>query len=90
MAGVFLIAMNNSVIGTVFSEIFPTRLRATGIGLPYAICVAVFGGTSPLIATYFIKSGQDQYIAYYVMVICLISVLVHLFITPETKGKDLD
>lgn len=90
MVGVFLIAMNNAVIGTVFSEIFPTRLRATGIGLPYAICVAVFGGTSPLIATYFIKNGMDQYIAYYVMVICLISVLVHLFLTPETKGKELD
>lgn len=90
MTGVFFIAMNNSVIGTVFSEIFPTRLRATGIGLPYAICVAVFGGTSPLIATYFLKNGQDHFIAYYVMLICLISILVHLFVTPETKGKVLD
>lgn len=90
MAGVFLIAMNNSVIGTVFSEIFPTRLRATGIGLPYAICVAIFGGTSPLIATYFLKNGQDHFIAYYVMAICLISILVHIFLTPETKGRALD
>lgn len=90
MAGIFLIAMNNAVIGTVFSEIFPTRLRATGIGLPYAICVAIFGGTSPLIATYFIKSGQDQFIAFYVMAICLISIVVHIFVTPETKGKELD
>lgn len=90
MAGVFLIALNNAVIGTVFTEIFPTRLRATGIGLPYAICVAVFGGTSPMIATYFLKNGQDHYIAYYVMVICFISILVHLFVTPETKGKVLD
>jgi MHS family alpha-ketoglutarate permease-like MFS transporter len=88
--GVFLIAMNNAVIGTVFSEIFPTRLRATGIGLPYAICVAVFGGTSPMIATYFLKNGQDQFIAYYVMAICLISVVVHLVLTPETRGKVLD
>lgn len=90
MTGIFFIAMNNAVIGTVFSEIFPTRLRATGIGLPYAICVAVFGGTSPMIATYFIKNGQDQYIAYYIMAICLISILVHVFVTPETRGKDLD
>lgn len=90
MTGIFFIAMNNAVIGTVFSEIFPTRLRATGIGLPYALCVAVFGGTSPLIATYFIKNGQDQFIAYYVMAICLVSILVHLFVTPETRGKELD
>lgn len=90
MAGVFFIAMNNAVIGTVFSEIFPTRLRATGIGLPYALCVAIFGGTSPLIATYFLKSGQDQFIAYYVMTICLISIVVHLVVTPETKGRSLD
>lgn len=90
IAGVFLIALNNAVIGTVFSEIFPTRLRATGIGLPYAICVAVFGGTSPLIATYFLKNGLDAYIAYYVMAICLISILVHIFLTPETRGRALD
>lgn len=90
VVGVVLIAMNNAVIGTVFSEIFPTRLRATGIGIPYAVCVAVFGGTSPLIATYFLKNGQDQYIAYYVMAICLISIIVHIFVTPETKGKVLD
>ncbi len=90
IAGVLLIAMNNAVIGTVFSEIFPTRLRATGIGIPYALCVAIFGGTSPLIATYFLKNGQDQLIAYYVMIICAISILVHIFVTPETKGKTLD
>lgn len=90
IVGVVLIAMNNAVIGTVFSEIFPTRLRATGIGLPYAICVAIFGGTSPLVATYFLKSGQDHYIAYYVIAICLISILVHIFVTPETRGASLD
>ena len=90
LIGVFFIALNNAVIGTVFCELFPTRVRASGIGLPYAICVAIFGGTSPLIATYFLKNGQDYLIAAYVMIICAISIVVHLTLTPETRGRSLD
>jgi MFS transporter, MHS family, alpha-ketoglutarate permease len=90
IVGVLFIAMNNAVIGTIFSELFPTRLRSSGIGVPYAICAAIFGGTAPIIATTFLKNGQSGYIALYVMAICLVSVLVHVFVTPETKDRSLD
>jgi MFS transporter, MHS family, alpha-ketoglutarate permease len=90
LVGVLFIAMNNAVIGTIFSELFPTRLRSSGIGIPYAICAAIFGGTAPIVATYFLKNGQSGYIALYVMAICLVSVFVHVFVTPETKDRPLD
>jgi MHS family alpha-ketoglutarate permease-like MFS transporter len=62
----------------------PTRLRTSGIGVPYAICAAIFGGTAPLIAVKYPES-----IAFYVMGIALVSFITFLFM-PETRGKPLD
>jgi MFS family permease len=40
-----------AVLGTMFSEIFKSNVRYTGISLGYQIGAAVAGGTAPLIAT---------------------------------------
>ena len=44
IAGALIVSLNNAVLGTVFAELFPTRVRASGIGIPYAVCGAIFGG----------------------------------------------
>ena len=43
--------MSNAVLPPLLCELFPARVRTSGIGLPYALCSAIFGGTAPLIAT---------------------------------------
>jgi MFS transporter, MHS family, alpha-ketoglutarate permease len=73
----------------VLCELFPTRVRASGIGLPYALCSAIFGGTAPLIATALLRARLDWPIAAYVMAICLVSLLVFRTM-PETRGRRLD
>lgn len=45
------VAMFCGVLPSTFSELFPTRLRSTGVGVPYAIAAAVFSGTTPLVST---------------------------------------
>ena len=42
-----------SINAVVKDESFPTRVRATGVGLPYAITVSIFGGTAESIALWF-------------------------------------
>ncbi len=42
------------------AELFPTNVRALGVGLPYAITVSVFGGTAPAIALYFKSLGREE------------------------------
>ncbi|KAB0264446.1 MFS transporter [Microvirga brassicacearum] len=90
VVGAIFISLNNSVIGTLFAELFPTQVRTSGIGIPYAVCAAIFGGTAPLIATWLQGLGGPLYISIYVMIICAITLLTHIFLTPETRGRSLD
>jgi MHS family alpha-ketoglutarate permease-like MFS transporter len=89
LVGCVLLTLVDSVMSAVFCEQFPTHVRASGIGLPYAIASAVFGGTAPLVATWFIARHQPTGIAFYVMAICLVSGIIFAFM-PETRCKELE
>ncbi len=66
-----------------------TRLRTSGIGLPYAICAAIFGGTAPLIATWLLSRQLTGVLAIYIMALAGMSAVV--IIDPrETRGTPLD
>ncbi len=90
VVGTLFVSLNNAVLGTVFAELFPTRVRTSGIGIPYAICAAIFGGTAPAVATWLQQAGGPLYIALYVMAVCVITLVTHLTLTPETRGRSLD
>jgi MHS family alpha-ketoglutarate permease-like MFS transporter len=90
VVGALFVTFNNAVLGTVFAELFPTRVRASGIGIPYAICSAMFGGTAPMMATWLNQLGGPLYISLYVMLFSVISLATHAFLTPETLGRSLD
>jgi len=62
---------------TVLSEMVPTRLRCSAVALSYNICMAAFGGTTPIIATYLVHRTSDDYApVYYVMAATMVSLLV--------------
>jgi len=62
---------------TVLSEMVPTRVRCSAVALSYNFCMAVFGGTTPIIATYLVNRTADDFApVYYVMVATLISLPV--------------
>jgi MHS family proline/betaine transporter-like MFS transporter len=42
------------------AELFPTRLRASGINVAYNICIPIFGGLFPLTQTWLIKTTGDS------------------------------
>jgi MHS family alpha-ketoglutarate permease-like MFS transporter len=88
--GAIFISFNNAVLGTVLAELFPTRVRTSGIGIPYALCAAVFGGTAPMVATWLQQIGGPLYISLYVMAVCVVTLATHAFLTPETRGRSLD
>jgi MFS family permease len=50
------------------AEVFPVRVRSTGVSLAYNAAVLLFGGLAPLILTWLIKiSGDIMMPAYYVL-----------------------
>ncbi|MGH7912296.1 MAG: MFS transporter [Candidatus Dormibacteraceae bacterium] len=88
IAGLLLMSGVDGVMASTMCEIFPTRVRASGIGIPYALTAAVFSGTAPLIATSFIERGQPMGIAFYVIAICIVAGIGYLTM-PETYRRDL-
>ncbi|MGX9428089.1 MULTISPECIES: MFS transporter [Bradyrhizobium] len=66
-----------SINAVVKAELFPTNVRALGVGLPYAITVSLFGGTAPAIALYFKSLGHEQWFYYYLSGMIFLSLLIY-------------
>ncbi|MGG2460257.1 MFS transporter [Streptomyces sp. RGM 3693] len=88
-AGMVLLTGYTSVAAAVNAEVFPARVRAAGIGFPYSLTVALFGGTAPYVGTWFKQAGHPDLFPWYVAVVCLVSFLVYLAL-PETARRPLD
>jgi len=87
-AAMIFIAACASIVPAVYAELFPTHIRTIGVGIPYSICVALFGGTAPYLQAWIGgRFGPTAFTAY-VVVLLLISAAV-LTTIPETRGKDL-
>ncbi len=86
--GMLLIVGYSANCATVMAEQFPSEVRTVGIALPYALAVAVFGGTAPYLMTWLFAHGLQEWVAVYVIVAALVGVAVYATM-PETKGEDL-
>lgn len=67
-----------SINAVVKAELFPAEIRATGIAVPYALTVSIFGGTAPAIALYFKTIGHEPWFYYYLAGMILVSLLVYV------------
>src|SRR5438128_9753161 len=72
-----IVAGYTSINAVVKAELFPTRVRATGVGLPYAVTVSIFGGTAESIALWFKSIGHESWFAYYLTAVIAISLVVY-------------
>ncbi|ORT57141.1 MFS transporter [Streptomyces sp. CB03238] len=88
-AGMVLLTGFTSISAAVNAEIFPARVRAAGIGFPYSLTVALFGGTAPYVGTLFKDVGHPGLFPWYVSVLCLVSAAVYLRL-PESAHKELE
>ena len=73
-----------SINAVVKAELFPTRVRATGVGVPYAITVSIFGGTAESIALWFKSIGHENWFYYY-LTVCIATSLVACLLMRDTK-----
>jgi len=62
----------------VKAELFPTKVRATGVGLPYAVTVSIFGGTAEPIALWFKSVGHERWFYYYLTGVIAISLVIYV------------
>ncbi|CAN7665672.1 MFS transporter [Bosea sp. LjRoot9] len=71
------VAGYTSINAVVKAELFPTSIRATGVAVPYALTVSIFGGTAPAIALWFKTLGHEQWFYYYLAGVIFLSLLVY-------------
>jgi len=71
------VAGYTSINAIVKAELFPTNVRALGVGLPYAITVSLFGGTAPAVALYFKSIGHEDWFYFYLSGMIFLSLLVY-------------
>lgn len=87
---VLLVTMVYGPIAAQLVELFPTRIRYSGMSLPYHIGNGWFGGFLP--ATVFAMvaaSGNIYYGLWYPIVIASMTFIIGLFFLPETKDRDI-
>jgi MHS family alpha-ketoglutarate permease-like MFS transporter len=73
-----ILAGYTSVNALVKAELFPTVVRATGVGLPYAITTSIFGGPVESIALWFKSIGHEAWFSYYLTGVIAIALVVSL------------
>jgi MHS family alpha-ketoglutarate permease-like MFS transporter len=86
--GLLICSGYTSINAAVKAELFPTEIRALGVALPYALTVAIFGGTSESVALYLKKIGREPIYFWYVSGCICISLLVYVLMS-DTRSADL-
>ncbi|RYE06577.1 MAG: MFS transporter [Rickettsiaceae bacterium] len=84
-----IIAFYMGPVPTVLVEIFPTRVRFTGVALSYNLSAAIFGGSAPLVAMTLLKWTGDKYSIAYYLISLAVATLIILSFYQETYRKNL-
>ena len=87
---VIYVAMVYGPMAALLVELFPTRIRYTGLSLPYHIGNGWFGGFLPAAAFAIVATTGDIYSGlWYPIAIAAMSFVVGLIFLPETKDRDI-
>ena len=84
-----IVAGYTSVNALVKAELFPTSVRATGVGLPYAITTSIFGGPAESIALWFKSIGHEVWFSYYLTSVIGISLVVSTMMRDTMRDSAL-
>jgi MHS family alpha-ketoglutarate permease-like MFS transporter len=78
MAALIIVSGYTSINAVVKAELFPTEIRALGVGLPYALTVSIFGGTAEYVALWFKSIGMESGFYWYVTGCISVSLVVYV------------
>jgi MFS family permease len=91
LALVLLVTMVYGPIAALLVELFPTNIRYTSMSLPYHIGNGWFGGFLPTTAFAMVAATGDIYYGlWYPISVAALTVVVGLFLLPETFRRSID
>jgi len=87
---VVFVTMVYGPIAAALVELFPTRIRYSGMSLPYHIGNGWFGGLMPATAFAMVAQSGDIFFGlWYPIVVALGTFVIGLIFVPETKDRDI-
>jgi MFS family permease len=87
---VIFVTMVYGPIAALLVELFPTRIRYTGLSLPYHIGNGWFGGFLPATVFAIVAATGNIYSGlWYPVIIALMSLVIGFLFLPETKDRDI-
>ena len=90
LLGLVIVSGYTAINAVVKAELFPTHIRALGVGLPYALTVALFGGTAEYIALWFKQAGHETWFYWYVTGCIAVSLAVYAMMRDTRNRSTLD
>ena len=88
--GFVILTGYTSINAVVKAELFPTHVRALGVGFGYALANSLFGGTAPLLYQGALKTDRVGDFAIYVTAIIAVSLVVYVFFLKNKGPNYLD
>ena len=85
-----IVSFYTSIAAIVKAEMFPTEVRALGVGLAYALANAVFGGSAEYVALGLKSIGHQDVFYWYVSAMLAIAFLVSLRLPRDGGYLDGD
>lgn len=90
MIGLVIVSGYTAINAVVKAELFPTHIRALGVGLPYALTVALFGGTAEYIALWLKSVGHASWFYWYVTACIAVSLGVYVAMRDTRHQSAMD
>ncbi|KAA2245009.1 MFS transporter [Chitinophaga agrisoli] len=90
LAALIIVSGYTAINAVVKAELFPAEIRALGVGLPYALTVAIFGGTAEYIALYFKNIGHEPWYYWYITGCIFISLIVYVVVRDTKHTSYID
>lgn len=84
LAALLAVSGYTAINAVVKAELFPTEIRALGVGFPYAVTVSLFGGTAEYLALRAKSMGHERWYYWYVTA-CIAASLAVYATMPETR-----
>ena len=90
LCALIIVSGYTSINAVVKAELFPVEVRALGVGLPYSLTVAIFGGTAEYIALWTKNQGNESLFYWYVSACVFISLMVYVTMKDTKKTSLID
>jgi MFS family permease len=88
---VLYVTMVYGPIAALLVELFPSRIRYSSMSLPYHVGNGWFGGFLPTTAFAMVAATGDIYYGlWYPIGIAVLTLVVGLFLLPETRGREME